>query len=654
MTQNASELPIRVVRYGKDEPLRERRLLRAGPLTAVLENGDLRYVSVGGQEVVRRVYVAVRDHRWDTIEPRITAFDVHQDDLAFVVRFTAEHCQGDVDFVWRGAIEGTSAGVITYAMDGEARAGFLKNRIGICVLHPMDLAGTPVQIETPNGSVGGAFPTRISAHQPFVDIVAIRHPTDDGGEVAIRFEGDLFEMEDQRNWTDASYKTYSTPLRLPYPVQMEPGQRVTQRVTLEIRSGVALDFAAPEADDRLHVGVGREAVGTLPPIGLALASHHLPLTALEVEHLRTLRLAHVRAHLDLGDAGWQERLRRVRGEAEALRAAMELEVLADDAGEDLSGLVAALESGDAPVDRLLVFPRSGLVTTAPVLLRARELMTQAGLSAAIGGGSRAYFTELNRASLPLDLMDVVSYTINPQVHASDNASLAENLTGQAATVESARAIAGDRPIAVGPVTLRPRFNPNASGDEPEPAPEELPMSVDSRQLSLFGAGWTLGSIRNLATAGAASLTYYETTGWRGVMERSANLTRRERFPSRPQMLFPLYHVLADVADFAGGELLPVTLSDPLAVEALALRERDRVRVLIASFVDEPRTVTVSLPRLAEGRLRHLDETTAEQAMTDGEGFRRRVDRDFEDGLATVALELRPFAVARLDGRIAPA
>jgi hypothetical protein len=37
----------RVLRYGVDAPLSERRQLRAGPLTAVLENGDLRYVRAG-------------------------------------------------------------------------------------------------------------------------------------------------------------------------------------------------------------------------------------------------------------------------------------------------------------------------------------------------------------------------------------------------------------------------------------------------------------------------------------------------------------------------------------------------------------------------------------------------------------------------------
>ena len=39
-------------------------------------------------------------------------------------------------------------------------------------------------------------------------------------------EGETFETEDQRNWSDASFKTYGTPLHLPFPVEVEEGTRV--------------------------------------------------------------------------------------------------------------------------------------------------------------------------------------------------------------------------------------------------------------------------------------------------------------------------------------------------------------------------------------------------------------------------------------------
>mgnify|MGYP006195238293 CR=1 FL=1 len=43
--------------------------------------------------------------------------------------------------------------------------------------------------------------------------------------------GDVFEMEDQRNWTDASYKTYVRPLALPWPYTLEAGTELEQAVT---------------------------------------------------------------------------------------------------------------------------------------------------------------------------------------------------------------------------------------------------------------------------------------------------------------------------------------------------------------------------------------------------------------------------------------
>src|SRR5262245_59192362 len=107
-TEGVAPAPFRVVRYGVDRPLPERRILHAGPLTAVLENGDLRYVRAGTVEVVRRLYMAVRDRNWDTIEATFTSFNIDDRGDAFSVRFTAENVSADVDFVWSGSIEGTT------------------------------------------------------------------------------------------------------------------------------------------------------------------------------------------------------------------------------------------------------------------------------------------------------------------------------------------------------------------------------------------------------------------------------------------------------------------------------------------------------------------------------------------------------------------
>ena len=84
-TTSPGELPVRVKRFGVDRALPEQRTLHAGPLTAVLEGGDLRYVRAGGRELVRRLYMAVRNRNWDTIEPVYTSFEVDDRGDAFTV-----------------------------------------------------------------------------------------------------------------------------------------------------------------------------------------------------------------------------------------------------------------------------------------------------------------------------------------------------------------------------------------------------------------------------------------------------------------------------------------------------------------------------------------------------------------------------------------
>jgi hypothetical protein len=167
-------------------------------------------------------------------------------------------------------------------------------------------------------------------------------------------------------------------------------------------------------------------------------------------------------------------------------------------------------------------------------------------------------------------------------------------------------------------------------------------------MSLFCAGWTVGSVRRLAEAGASSLTYYETTGWRGLMEKATGSPLPGRFPSRPGVPFPVYHVFADLAGFAGAEILPVEVEDPLSVEALALREGRRLLVLAANLTGEPRRVSLRLPGARGVRARLLDGAAV---RTSHAGDARREVVLGGEG-EPFALELPAFAVARLDGELA--
>ena len=152
-----------------------------------------------------------------------------------------------------------------------------------------------------------------------------------------------------------------------------------------------------------------------------------------------------------------------------------------------------------------------------------------------------------------------------------------------------------------------------------------------------------------------SITYYETTGWRGVMEVEEGCAAPEQFRSVAGGAFPLYHVLVDFGGMSGGEIVPSKSSDSLLVDGLILKKGRWVRMLIANLTAEAREVTVQYPGL-QGyvRVEVLDETNVEMAMSEPERFRGR--RSSEHGIDTedvlddrVRLTLNPYAVVCVKG-----
>lgn len=640
-------LPLNVLRWGREGDQPASLALRAGPFSLRFEAGDLRYIRLGDREVLRRVYVAVRDHNWGTIIPTLSDVQIERGDDHFQISFLAEHREGAIDFAWRGTISGDAAGTIAFAMDGAARSTFLRNRIGFCVLHPPDpCAGAPCIVEHDDGTrTEGFFPLHIAPDQPFVEMRAIGHAVVPGTWAEVRFAGDIFEMEDQRNWTDDSYKTYCTPLRLPFPVEVATGTRVAQSVTLRL-----LGATVPTPDDStppVEVTIGDEAVGALPQLGVGLASHSQPLSDGEAARLRALHLAHLRVDLPLASPEWRATLRRAASEAAVLGVALEVALFLSDAAEvELAALATVIGAVGTPIARWLVYHTGEKVTSERWVALARRVLAASAPDAAFGGGTNAYFTELNRARPTLGPLDLVAYSINPQVHAFDDASLMETLACQATTVESARQFTGGLPLAISPLTLRPRFNPNATGPESAVPADTLPFEVDPRQTSLCAAAWTVGSLAALAASGVASATYYETTGPRGLIE-TATGSPWSAFRSLPGSAFPLYHLLADAGEFAGGEVLQTAVGDRLGAAALALHKDGQTAVLLANLRPAPQPITLRLAA-NQVRVRRLDETNAEEAMRSPEAFRAAPGEvlTMQDG--KLVLEMLPYAVARID------
>ena len=58
------------------------------------------------------------------------------------------------------------------------------------------------------------------------EIRSLKHTVMPGVTATVLMEGNKFEMEDHRNWMDASYKTYVCSLLDPWPYTLEEGREL--------------------------------------------------------------------------------------------------------------------------------------------------------------------------------------------------------------------------------------------------------------------------------------------------------------------------------------------------------------------------------------------------------------------------------------------
>jgi D-apionolactonase len=578
--------------------------LRAGPLTMLYDptTGFLRRIRLGEIELWRGVYAAVRDRNWGTtpgaLREIVRALEAH----SFRIVFESEHQQGDIHFLWRGTIVGQADGTLRYEFDGEARTTFLRNRIGFCVLHPIrECAGARARQTGIDGSVVECrFPEliepQIFGRSTFRDLRSVAHEFSEGQWAELQFEGDVFEMEDQRNWSDASFKTYCTPLSLPFPVEVSPGTKIQQTVTMRL-----LRLTSKPTVSRINSTSDRTEVLSvtfdgpqkrLPQIGLGVATHGQRLTDHEISTLRRLRPSHLRVDLRLATGNWTMKLDQAAAEAEQLEARLELAVhLPPKADVDTENAARALDKHAALFARVLAL-REGEAATSPETLRhVRKLL--GSIDVPVGAGSDYNFCELNREQALGRLAgaeaDFLFWPSNPQVHAFDHLSVIETIEAHAATVRSARAFANRRPLIVSPLTLKQRFNPVATGPALHSRPEDLPAEVDARQLSHFCAAWTTGCLAALAMSGIESVTLFETTGWRGVMESTSGSSLPDKFPAAAGMTFPVFDTLTSLA---GLSRLAVAVNfQPNQLVALGFYAGTSLsQVLVANLGDQPRQI----------------------------------------------------------------
>ena len=638
---------------GTEQPDTPGRILKAGPMTVEFDNGQLRYLKVNGIEVLRAVGFLVRDENWGTYTPAISSMKLEQRADSFSVSFHAVCKRPDQEIAYDARIEGTRDGNLVFDATAIPKTDFRTARTGFVVLHPLKgVAGFPVEVEHVDGrSVKDKFPELVNPIQPFLNIRALTHEVMPGLKATVRMEGDTYEMEDHRNWTDASFKTYVRPLVLPWPYTLKAGEEVKQSIKVRL-SGPATGGTRAAAGKGIEIRIGQPVRDTLQPVGLGMPAEEIEHA---VKQLGLLKLAAPRflvCHFDPRQKHGLKELYGYRVLSDQTGAEAVLEIVVESVDgyrKELQRLADLVTQSGLNLAAIEVVPAGDLKSVlpggprppAPSLEDLYDAARAVFSGIKLGGGMFSFFTELNRKRVPAQRLDFVHNTTCPIVHAADDRSVMETLEALPYQVATARSFTGKTPYRIGPSGIGCRDNPHGASWTPNPENMRVCLTkLEPRQRGLFGAAWTLGYIATFARTGIEAISMGAPTGPLGIIYRMADHKQPWYDQVSGPVVFPVYHVIAGLTRGAGQKLVAATSSDNQKVECLAYRGKGGTTLWLANLTAGEQKVRIAG---AKGALfgAILDQDSFVQATVDPLGFQKSWSPMKE------SLTLKPYAVAIL-------
>jgi hypothetical protein len=523
------------------------------PLADLVHHGRVAPVWCDGHEILRRIFVTVRDRQWQEIAPR--ECDHKVDDTSRTVSMSARHISDHVDFEWRGTLHFASdARELTFAFTGRALRDMEVCRLGLVVLHPLEsMLGARISAQG-SRALHHLHVARAIAPQPIVNGIPaamtepfslLRIERSDFGVLELRFEGDLFELEDQRNWGDASFKTYCTPLRLGFPRTVKAGTSIAQSVQLRFEPATArTSLGTSRAKESEHKA--RPGWRVFPEIGREWHSS----SAGTQSHEQTPPWRHIQFRVTEGESN----LAALRSllESESLP---KFEIAFEEQGdrEPLNEALALLSRHRDRVVRILFYGAGSSAPLAAALDRLRQaLNTSAVLTdVPILAATRGYFVEFNRAA-PLNVpISGIAFPLTATVHSDDIDTIADNVATIRDIADTARDLMQLPKLAVAPLAL---YHP------PSESPRNFPRHLV--------CPWLTATLIHAALAGVTSVTLCEE-----VIAQSMDLHGSDAGP------------LSRLVASSGAEVFPVDSALPKGVHAALFRSAHwaSARILAANL-----------------------------------------------------------------------
>ena len=486
--------------------------------------------------------------------------------------------------------QGDSYGTVKLQARAMPRGDILANRIGLCLMHPMHAMGQVLEVEHVDGRISrSTFPEQVPAWPPFTGVRGIRHEFAPGHWAQVRFQGDDFEFEDQRNNADASFKTYSRSNTLPRPYVLRGGAAIEQSLTLHIEPALVAINPAPAQTRPVRLTDFAE-VTRMPQLGLAITPADAQASPLVQAALAEISpsLLHLTLALPEQPVHWT-------GIAQLLSASgaqLRLGLLAGVTAAALVRLAMALRVAGIEPESVAVFPGTLSALTAARL---------AFPASSLGSGTPHFFAQFNRMD-DVGPTDFLGFTICSIVHSAEDAAPMAGLQSLPSLLATARVRYPGRALRIGPSSLGARSSPLGKQSASDGTRRIALAARDPRPRGLFGTAWLLGHVTQAARADAEAVSVMSLRGDAGVLDEAIDGRLRRH---------PTFFVLAQLARLK--RLRAVTVSNLAGVAALAGACDGRDDWLIANLTSQTVDLTVG-----DAMPARVMDTAAWQAYVSGQ------------------------------------
>ncbi len=478
--------------------------------TILKDNLFFRNITFQNFQILKMISFLVRDKNWKNYEPKILNYEENFDSSLEYI-FDLEY--GITEILKTRNTILFSENSITLSSKGEFLTDFWTNRIGFNLLIPLqNHVGSNIIVTKESGvKEEKKFPVFINPDQPFFKFKNLAYTLDDSLLVNINFEGILFEMEDQRNWGDASYKIYSGSLLDPFPYLEKEGANFSQTVKIDVQNKKQRSFPSKKI-----VKVDHTTSYKFPKIGIRVDSLTLPEDNL---------INSFDYYYYLID--FTEYFTSLKSSSNNKVFLVALVDHTNDPEKELTKINKFITENTVNLDKILICPKiylnsfqpAGEWPEVPELNEYYKIAKKMFSHSQIVSGMVTNFTELNRKR-PKMFYDLVSFSFTPIVHDSSDYGVLNTPETIPYILKTLKNFSNSSDVHIGPISIGMYFNPYGESLVENKKKIRLEMAdSDPRHDQLFSLTWTLAIFIQSINKESKFFTFNSIYGHHGILNK---------------------------------------------------------------------------------------------------------------------------------------